>query len=364
MRILYLSNYHNPYRDEFFEQLGLRGDLTVLFEQKTAEARDSSWFSGISAQSYKELYLPEHEQSPLSPTMRSVIDMGWSLVIVGCYNSPKQIAAIRHMRRKGIPDAVNSDGPLFDAQGIKAFVRRHILYGADAYFVAGESSISSMRREIGGDAAIVPYPFSSLTESRVSELAARRERRDEGLILLVGQFLPYKGIDVALDALLRFSCDTRIRLVGTGPKTREAEEYIALNGMRNVEVVPFLKSEDLVEEYLHANLFILPSRKECWGLVVNEAAACGCPVVSTWGSGAAIEFLADRYPFFLAKSGDANSLAEAIRKCLLMEKGQRERYQEYLRHKSSKYTIEAMVDAHVNCLRQCISKKGGLSCAE
>lgn len=46
MRVLYLTNYHNPYRDEFFEPLGRRCDLTVLFEQRADAARDASGSEG------------------------------------------------------------------------------------------------------------------------------------------------------------------------------------------------------------------------------------------------------------------------------------------------------------------------------
>ena len=46
----------------------------------------------------------------------------------------------------------------------------------------------------------------------------------------------------------------------------------------------------------------------CLRLVVNEAASFGTPIVSTWGSGAAMEFIGDDYPQFLAKPADAGSL--------------------------------------------------------
>lgn len=73
MRVLYLTNYHNPYRDEFFEQLGRECDLTVLFEQRSDGARDASWFEGAAAHSYEEAYLPEGERGPVSPTMLKMV---------------------------------------------------------------------------------------------------------------------------------------------------------------------------------------------------------------------------------------------------------------------------------------------------
>lgn len=69
MHILYLTNYHSHYRDEFFEQLGRECDLTVLFEQRSDAARDEGWFEGAEAHSYEEVYLSGDERGPVSPTM-------------------------------------------------------------------------------------------------------------------------------------------------------------------------------------------------------------------------------------------------------------------------------------------------------
>jgi len=51
------------------------------------------------------------------------------------------------------------------------------------------------------------------------------------------------------------------------------------------------EDKELEEEYKTCAMLVLPTRQECWGLVINEAASFGMPIVSTWGSGAAVEFL-------------------------------------------------------------------------
>lgn len=60
-------------------------------------------------------------------------------------------------------------------------------------------------------------------------------------------------------------------------------------------------------------MLILPTRQECWGLVVNEAASFGTAVISTNGSGAAVEFLFEKYPFLLAEPDNDENLAEVVR---------------------------------------------------
>ena len=91
------------------------------------------------------------------------------------------------------------------------------------------------------------------------------------------------------------------------------------------------------------SLFVLPSRQECWGLVINEAASYGIPIVSTYGSGAAVEFLSKDYPQYLAIPGDAQSLLRCIESALNAD---REEYSRYLIEKSKQYSIEKGVKAH------------------
>ncbi|MFR2032393.1 MAG: hypothetical protein ACLS3M_14055 [Collinsella sp.] len=93
MKILYLTNIHNPYRDEFFEQLGSKCDLTVLFEERGDSTRDASWFEGVCVKNYSEVFLPDGDNLIVS---RSMLDLIARLVawLVGCYNSLRQMTAI------------------------------------------------------------------------------------------------------------------------------------------------------------------------------------------------------------------------------------------------------------------------------
>lgn len=353
MRVLYLTNYHNPYRDVFFEQLGKQCNLTVLFERRCDIARDASWFESAKAISYEEVYLPEDDESIASRTMKELIDRGWDQIIVGCYNELREIVAIEYMRNRNIPYVVNSDGLVFDTGNVvKRVVKRHVLRGATAYLIAGETCIDSLRHEVGIDARISSYPFSSLTAAQITKLAERHEERDVDLVLIVGQFEDYKGLDIMLDAIPELPNNLRYRFVGSGKKASELEMAVSKRGLAGIEVIPFLKPGVLVEEYLRAGVLVLPSRQECWGLVINEAAACGCPIVSTWGSGAAVEFLSRDYPQYLAKPRDAASLAHAISEYLEVQEVETASYERYLRSKAANYTIENMVRDYLELFTQ------------
>lgn len=353
MKVLYLTNIHNPYRDKFFEQLGQSCDLTVVFEKSEDAARDKSWFENARRNNYNEIILSENEGRSTSRAMLKLINGDYSAIVVGCYNTPRQIAAIEYMRHHKIPYILNSDGAIYDSgNAIKRHLRRHVLNGANAYLVAGETSVPGLRRFVGMRARIVSYPLSSLDLAHVQKLESSCSRRDPNLILIVGQYEEYKGLDVALEAIKKLDAGFKFRFVGAGRKARVLESVVSDSGLCNVEVIPFIDADKLFEEYLRAGLFVLPSRQECWGLVVNEAAACGCPIVSTWGSGAAVEFLSHDYPQFLAEPDDPCSLAMTIDAFLRRPKDEKDVYSQFLRDKASLYTVENMVEAHLALLSE------------
>lgn len=83
-------------------------------------------------------------------------------------------------------------------------------------------------------------------------------------------------------------------LIGEGPERKNIQDYINLNNIRGVTLLPFLQQKDLVLYYKRAKSFIICSKQdETWGLVINEALACGCPVIASNRCGAAESLIKD-----------------------------------------------------------------------
>lgn len=342
-RVLYLTNIEVPYRVRFFNELSKHCELTVMYERRKSANRDNKWASG-EAKNYRVEYLDGKDvgdEYGFSWRILGLVKKNWDVVVVGCYNSRVQMLAMAYMRLNHIPFVINLDGEPFIGNGLKAIVKRMMLKGADGYLTAGVKSGESLKAAIGDKRPVVPYFFSSLNDVEIAGNARSKEKRED-YVLVVGQYFDYKGMDVAF----RVACmdnSIRYKFVGMGKRT-ELFLHEMCNMPENVEVIPFLQKTELEEEYRRCSLLLLPTRQECWGLVVNEAASFGTPIVSTCGSGAALEFIGDRYPQFLAKPGDASSLLECVRKCLKANNGE---YSKYLKEVSKKYSIERSVDAHL-----------------
>lgn len=328
----------------FFNELAKKCDLTVLYEREKSSNRNTEWTKS-EPRGYRLKYLRGIQlgrEGAFSFGILKEIFSDYDSIIVGCYNSPVQMMAILTMRLFRIPYIVNLDGePFLKGSGLKSSLKRFFLRGAKAYLTAGEKAAESLRKALG-EVKTIPYYFSSLSEQELREHREMMQEERSETILVIGQYFDYKGMDIALETA-KLDSTLKYKFVGMGSRT---ELFVKEHEIPdNVDIVPFLQKQELEQEYRNCAMLVLPSRQECWGLVVNEAASFGTPIVSTWGSGAAVEFLADEYPQYLAKPADAEDLLRCIRR--LQKSDDKEEYREFLLRKSERYSIERNVKEHL-----------------
>jgi glycosyltransferase involved in cell wall biosynthesis len=114
------------------------------------------------------------------------------------------------------------------------------------------------------------------------------------VVLYVGQLIERKGVRLLLDAAATVQQHGRefsLVLVGSG-RDKEALQYRAsVLGLRNVQFLPAQPPEQLPAVYRSADLMVLPTLEDVWGLVANEAILSGIPVLCSKYAGCAAELL-------------------------------------------------------------------------
>ncbi|HEX6879639.1 MAG TPA: glycosyltransferase family 4 protein, partial [Terriglobales bacterium] len=137
---------------------------------------------------------------------------------------------------------------------------------------------------------------------------------EQVLFVFVGRLIDQKGMDTLLEAFRLAAADVPqmgIAFVGDGPERRTVEEAareypgrIWVAGREgSIGVVSWLRSSDA---------FVLPSRDEHWGLVVNEAMVCGLPVVVSDACGCVDDLVFSGRNGFSFPVDDSRRLAEII----------------------------------------------------
>ncbi len=162
---------------------------------------------------------------------------------------------------------------------------------------------------------------------------ARRENRelrrelapnDEKLLIHVSNFRPVKRINDCVHTLARVKDRVRARLVmcGDGPEREGAESLARDYGIAGD--VLFVGQAPNIADYLSvADLLLLPSETESFGLACLEAMACEVPVIATRVGGLS-EVVRDGEMGFLVEPGDTRTMAERAVEILSDEKRQRE----------------------------------------
>ena len=139
--------------------------------------------------------------------------------------------------------------------------------------------------------AVVPCGVDLELFSPMDKHIARRKlglREGERIILFVGRIEPLKGIDILINAAAQLHDDENFRVLIVGGDARAHEQIAHLTALaqqleidHHVSFVGAVPHEDLATYYNAADVCVVPSYYESFGLVAVESMACGTPVVAS-----------------------------------------------------------------------------------
>ncbi len=144
----------------------------------------------------------------------------------------------------------------------------------------------------------------------VSELKKVFAPNGEKLIMHISNFRPVKRVPDVIEVFRRVHRElpAKLLLIGEGPDMSIARKMLCEYGLDGA--THFLgKQEDVAEVISLADVMLLPSEKESFGLVALEAMACGVPVVAT-NVGGLPEVIVDGETGYLCECGDVQALAD------------------------------------------------------
>lgn len=160
----------------------------------------------------------------------------------------------------------------------------------------------------------LPYACDVASFAAARASAAPRSPDSPPVFLFCGQMIPRKGIDVLLNAFAKL-CATQspAQLVLIGREADLAGRLAALPGKVRSRITydGFQAPERLPAHFARADVFVLPSRHDGWGVVVNQALGSGLPVILSTAVGASELIQPDREGL-LIPPGDAEALADAM----------------------------------------------------
>lgn len=138
-----------------------------------------------------------------------------------------------------------------------------------------------------------------------------KEKQNRPYFLYVGRYAPEKGLDTLASAY-KLYCEQvqhpwALICAGTGP----LRDVLVAAG---AEDRGFIQPQELPALMQGASAFVLPSRFEPWGVVVQEAAACGLPLIVSDACGAGVHLLHSYHNGFMFTAGSTDELAQALKR--------------------------------------------------
>lgn len=349
-KILVISSYPAPYRVAVFRGLAKQYQMDVFFEFIQDQSRAEEWF--VRSEEFKVLNTPENKAA-FDHCLKHVTD--YDLVLAYDYNNTNAGRLIRTCIRKKVPYIINCDGAFINPHWLKDMVKRYYISHARACFASGQHAAEYFRHYGAKEENIYFHQFTSMSAADVEHAAAcgvgkEELRRALGLqniptALTIGQFIPRKGFDVLLQAWKDVPQPAQLVLVGGGDLEEEYRRQIRELDLQHVSLVGFVDKEKVFQYYHASDVFVLPTREDIWGLVINEAMASGLPVIGTDRCVAAVELLEDGQNGYVTAVEDVPALTKALTQILSDPQLAAQMSRNNL-EKIHSYTLENIVENH------------------
>jgi glycosyltransferase involved in cell wall biosynthesis len=341
VRLAAVVSHPIQYYAPLFRTLAERVDLHVFFGQTLTAAQqagagfDTAFDWDVDLVSgYRSTVLdnvaakpsPDHFFGCDTPEIGALLTNGdFDAVLVFGWYLKTFHQAIWAAKRVGIPVLVRGDSQLGTPRSLlnraaKAVAYPPMLRAFDAALYVGQRSRAyyehyryPARRLFFSPHCVDTSWFAARATSAAGQALRTRLaiRPDEKVVLFAGKLVPFKRPLDVVDACAAAS-GVHVIVAGSGELEAEMRARAAALGVR-LHALGFLNQTEMPAAYAAADVLVLPSTgRETWGLVANEALACGAPIVVSDAVGCAHDLAADGAAGQVYPVGDTGALARAI----------------------------------------------------
>ena len=331
LRVAVVTTEPTASRVPQFDLLAKRTDLEVMvfYAAETVQRRQWSLELDHPHEILRGPRIPtarliQHDY-PVTPSLWRKLDRGrFDCVVVWGWSTFAAQLAIAWARVRRVPYVLFSESHSAEprqawALTVRRFVVPRAVRGARAWLATGTLASEHLVANGADPARVWTYANTVDVDALMARADDLRELRtgirrelgfgsDDVVVLYAGRLLPVKGPDVLVDAAARVD-GVRLFVLGDGPLRPSLEARAPTGLFRG-----FVDETELLHAYVAADVFALLSRRETWGVVVVEAAACGLPLVLSNAVGAAADLLVPGGNGELVPAGDTAATAEALRR--------------------------------------------------
>lgn len=342
-RIAFIQEEADPSRIPFFEKLNRSKNIkpTVFYCEKAHRYRGGKLKFGKSSQ-FSEILpgrlikIPFFEsEMKYNPLIWEELSEGnFDYIAVGGYYHITMLLAILWSLIHSIPYTIISESHLLNPRSrwkslLKRFLLPYIIKHADFLLPLGKFQAEYLIHYGAKEKDIFCFPNTSDVDFFIEESNKYRKKKNEikkelgikskYIVLYVGRLTEEKGLFTLLKAFkeIRSSYDNlTLLIIGEGELRDALENFTSKKEIDNARFEGFVENRRLPRYYAIADIFVLPSRDETWGVVVTEAMACALPLILSDKVGSRGDLLTEGKNGFCFKNDNYRQLASYIERFL------------------------------------------------
>ncbi|QAU12204.1 glycosyltransferase family 1 protein [Halorubrum sp. BOL3-1] len=321
-----VTNIPSPYRIPLFNSIARRDNISLTIYFMDVTEKNRSWT--VSPEEWEFEYVFLDGSTWYSSILDRSISVSWGVIprfrkashdviVVGGYNHTTCWITFAYSKFSGTPVVPWSgawSGSIRINNSVMNTVRQMFTQLGQAWIAYGSQSASALS-SWGADESRTHIGINTVSVEefkRAAESYSHESAEDRFTLLYVGQLIARKNVELVLDALEPIpKSDIQFIVVGDGPRESFLRNQADTLG-NSVEFKGFVERDQLYSYYTEADAFILPSRNEVWGLVVNEALACGTPAIVSDQCGCAPDLIREGFNGSVFESDEQDNLTETL----------------------------------------------------
>ena len=231
MKVRYFTNIPSPYRINFFNELGKKCDLEVVFEAEKAPKINSDWYKDNKIKNFKSIFLKKGiiEEQKINFKILKYVTKKCDVLVFTNYSYYTEMIALIYaklLRKKYI---LQIDGGIisYNENVIKRKLKKFLISNASCYLSPSKETDNFLVYYGAQEEKINRYSFTSLYEKDILKKCISDEEKNklktkydipyEKVIISIGQFIPRKGFDWMIEAYKDLDKSIGIYIIGGKP---------------------------------------------------------------------------------------------------------------------------------------------------
>ena len=302
--ILFITTIPSFYKVNLFNEISEEKTILVLYTGADEEKRSDDFYSVEAKYEYKSLSL--NSFVAIFQLVKFLCVYRFSRIIVsGWDNIISFVAVFLHKKKK---NGCIVESSIFDSSiiGWKSVFKKALLKRVTTVYTSGKSQ-EKLVKALGYKDIIVEFGGCGILRYKQQPIFQRRQFVQN--FLYVGRLTEVKNLSLLISVFSELT-HLNLTIIGEGPIMNELKQ----SSSDNIHFLGSINNSDLAKYYIENDVFILPSKIEPWGLVVEEALNHGTPVIVSTHVGCAESIVKPYMSGIVFESGDKEQLIEAIQK--------------------------------------------------